>query len=724
VRQYDQADCGPAALLSVLRWHGGNTSVVHVRSLTNTDARGSTMLSLVEAALALGLTARGARGGYEDLMREQMPCIAHVITEAGLQHFLVVYRITARKVLVGDPALGRRTLSREAFLALWRERSVVLLAPTDRICRRPVVSAAGWIAAALEGHRAYLSQALFLGAVYAIAGLLTAVFVQSLIDRLIPEHRLDKILLTGGALLAVQLLRAAAGYLRQRFLVELNRRVSSSMAERFLGHVFRLPLGFFESRKTGDITSRLNDTVRIQAAILRVIGGTAIDLLMVLGALVFAFALAEQIGWIALASLPLYGVLLAGLTRRVSDEHAQVMGSLARLEAAYIDSLRGIDAVMSFNAAAPFTARLNRLNLEYQDRNRGLGNTQASAGLKAELAGGALMVVALITGAALVIDGEMKLGAMMAAYSLMATMFPAINRLVEANIVVQGAKVAASRLLDLLLVPPEADAGGESREFRLGDGLHITRGRFVWPRGRVLFDDLTLSVPRGRITALWGDSGSGKSTLVKILERKYTLGSGSLMVGDVPADSIALAAYRRHVAVVPETVTIFNGTLLDNILLGRSVPDIGHVERFVLGTGLGPFVARFEGGLGTLVGEDGRQLSSGERQVIGLLRALLDEPAVLVVDEGVNAVDLRTVELVMQAITRYAGGHAVLIISHNLATLQCADRVYVLEQGTLAAACSPADLFDALRSRRSPDVSAPFTVRRREAEEEYASSNA
>jgi ABC-type bacteriocin/lantibiotic exporter with double-glycine peptidase domain len=687
VRQYDQADCGPAALLSVLRYWGGNDSLVHVRELSGTDSRGTTMLTLVRAAEALGLSARGAMGEYEDLMREQMPCIAHVVFDERLLHYVVVYEIDETGVLVGDPAKGRYRLSRDEFLRVWTERAVILLEPTERLRNDAPPHWIRWILAHFHKEEAWLYQSVFLGVVYTLLGLITAFFVQWLIDHFIPERSYSKIIALGVALLVLQLLRAAAGYLRQRFTVELSRRVNLRVNEDFLRHLFRLPSRFFESRKTGDITARLNDSIRIQSALLLVFGGTVIDALVIVGSLSFLFVLAPALAWIALAALPVYAVLLFLLTHRIAAEQRGAMKGYAQVEASYIDSLSGMDEIRGYNAGGAFTALNRFLYEQFQKAVASLGMTQARAAFNAEMTGGALTIGCLVYGAVLVIQEQLLLGQLMAAYSLLMSLIPATNGLVEAHISLQGASVAAQRLMDLLLTQPEANPG--TNPFRLSEKLEVRGGEFTWPRGDRLLKGVDLSIRRGSLTGLWGLSGAGKSTLVKILERKYDLTGGAVLLDGVPAEEFDLPEYRRHVGVVPETPKIFNGTIAENILMGRSFDSQEELLARIESTGLNPFLSRFEAGLNTLVGEEGRQLSSGERQVIGLIRALLDEPSVLLMDEGVSAIDVLTTSLIFAVVEQYARSHAVLLISHDLRSLQSADVIHLLEDGRITESGTP-----------------------------------
>ena len=289
VRQYDQIDCGPAALLSVLEYYGGNTNLVKMRELCNTTTNGSTMLDLVNASKEIGFEAAGATGEYEDLMKEKMPCIAHVVVENNLQHFIVVYKITKDKAIIGDPGKGRDKLSKEEFLKIWKSKTVILFQPTDKLLNEKDIKWYYWIIEYLKKEESWVYQSLFLGIVYTLIGLLTSLFVQWIIDRFIPGKEYIKIIYTGFFLLALLIVKSFAGYFRQRFLVILNKRISININSDFISHLFHLPKKFFDSRKTGDITARINDAVRIQQAILTITTATIIDIFIIAGSFALMF---------------------------------------------------------------------------------------------------------------------------------------------------------------------------------------------------------------------------------------------------------------------------------------------------------------------------------------------------------------------------------------------------------------------------------------------------
>ena len=687
VRQHDSTDCGPAALLSVLRYHGGNASLVSVREQSHTGAQGTSMWSLHQAAETLGLKANGARGSYEDLRKVALPCIAHLVLEDGRPHYVVVYRVSHQKVLTGDPARGLQWVTAASFRRQWKSGSVLILSPSAQLHNAPAPHWAKWVLEYFRREETWLTQALFMGFAYAGLGLLTALFVRALIDRFIPAGDVRDIVAVGVCLLALQIIRVLVGYLRSWSLIELSRRVNTRMTVDALSHLFRLPTSFFESRRTGDITSRINDSVRIHAALLSVLGNTAIDLVAVLGSIVILFYLAPLFGWMALASASVLCTLVGAAARRVRDDQFKTKQAHAAVQASYIDSIGAIDPIRGTNSAPAFGKLLGQMYEHMQVLLARLGMVQTRVSAAVDLTAGGMVVIALTAGSLLVVSETSTLGALIAAYSLLAGALPATARIMESYVQLQEASVSSSRLLDLILIEPERTAG--DLPFKMSHSISIRGGGFCWRDDIALFENIHIEIPRGRLTALCGPTGSGKSTLVKILDRRYRLNCGEMLVDETDVDNIDLISYRQQVSTLPESVSLLNGTIAENILLGRRGADARELHDRIETLGLTGFLHRFPSGIFTLVGDEGRQISAGERQTIGLLRALYDFPDVLLIDEGMNAVDAEIAQVFFRTVLNYVKDHAVLVVSHQPRTLLHADYVYLMTDSTIAEQGSP-----------------------------------
>lgn len=687
VRQYAEVDCGPACLLSVLRYWGGDASLAEVRSLVGTDRRGSSMYQLAKGAAEVGLKAQGATGGYEDLAGVTLPVIAHVVRDGGLLHYVVVERVAPDRIWIMDPAVGRQVLSRSEFEQLWMSKAVLLLEPTDRIVRSTQVPWWGWVAHHLKAEQAYLSQSIFLGAIYTSIGLLTALFIQILLDDIIPRRDARMLWIAGSLLLALLLLRAGLGYGRGRLLAALHRRVGGTLNRDLVDHLFDLPLSFFERTRKGDVTVRLQDCLRVQTGAVQILSSGIIDGMLVIGSLVGLALLAPPLTWIAIVALPLYGSLLVWSARELQARQNVALRTFTDAEATYIDSLEGIREILGTGAGAAFADRNHARWRSFLGALEQFEIRQASLGSSAEALGSTVVVGTLIFGASLVMGERLQVGALVGGYTLIALMLPAIARLADAFVSLQTTRVSGARVMDNLHAPSQAlDAGAPCT---LEHSLVLEDVHFIWPRGIPQLTGINLVLRRGRIVAVTGANGVGKSTLVKLLRREYEPSAGRILVDGRDARTFAPSQFRRRVALVSSEVHLFSGSLLENITLHRPEVTAEHVTRTIRESGLLPFMQRYPEGLAAQIGEEGRRLSAGEQVIVGLIRALVLEPHVLILDEAFAMLDEGTLDLVREVIRRFRARGAVLLISHDPSILTEADEVYRLEDGTLVPSSVP-----------------------------------
>jgi ATP-binding cassette subfamily B protein len=457
-----------------------------------------------------------------------------------------------------------------------------------------------------------------------------------------------------------------------------------------LARLYRLPPSYFESRAIGDVTSRLSDGLRAQQGAVSLVGVVAVDGLIIAGSVVLLVLVAPPLAAIASAGIPLYLVILVLSLVRFPPLVAEAKAAHARAEAASIDALRGIGVLQDFSTAAQFervNGRLFETSLGQAER---LGVAHAEIALFSDLTVAILVVSALTWGSLLVLSGDLMLGQLVAGYALISGAVPSMDRLVHGLVGLQDAKTGARRARDIVLTPDDRSRGALPTAIRAT--LTLDAVDLEWPSGAPQFAGLNLEIPVGRVTGLGGRSGSGKSTLVSLLLRSRAPTRGRVLADGVPVENLALDDYRRSVAVVKSETYLFANTLEHNVLLGRAERGIEGIARRLDALGFGDFHRRFPEGWATLVGEAGRALSTGERQVVGLMRALAAGPSVLLVDEGVAGTDAELTELMLGAILHYGRDHAVLLVSHDRRVLARTDHLAILLAGRIAAEGSPSDL--------------------------------
>jgi ATP-binding cassette subfamily B protein len=690
-RQFDQNDCGPAVLLSILKYYGGNDHLSKVRKLCNTDPNGTTMIDIITAAQLLGFEAQGVQCTYKDIQEHHLPCIAHVIMNKGREHFLILYKMKNRRLLIGDPARGIVIYKQKQFEEIWKTNALILLQPAATLLNRAPVQWLPWLISYIKQEKNWLYQSLFLGVVYTVFGLIMAIFIEKLIDQYIPQENFSGILFTGLILAIVLTIKALIGYLKDRFLVVLNNKLSKNINTDFIKHLFKLPQNFFDTHKKGDITARIHDVIRIQQAVIYVAGTMIIDILIVTCSLLLLFKFSSILGWIVLGYLPCYSLVLYLHSRFLNQQQQHVMEGFAIVESIYINSLEGIKEILGFDVSDTFSHENICAFREFQEKIKNLGFTQSRLKFVAEFSGSLITVAILIWGSIEISKGYLQIGEMIACYSLLSYMIPSINRSIDSNIIWHGAVVASKRLIDLLVIDEEKDGGVQS--FNIASTLKLDNIEFSWTRKKQLFKNIDLKLLNGKIFSLWGPSGAGKSTLVQLIQRKYAPDRGTIILDGLNAERIRLKEYRKNIAVVPQDIKIFNGTLADNIMLGRSSSSRTELAALLNQYEFADYFDRYENGMETQLGEEACQLSGGEKQMLGLARALFAQPSVMLVDEGLNALDRITEGVFMTILQQFSQNHVVLISTHNLRIILRTDYLYVMKEGVIVQQGAPQKLF-------------------------------
>ena len=696
-RQLDQTDCGVACLLSILNYYGGSATRERLRESSGTSIQGTSLLGLFQTAQSLGFATEGLEAeGTHNLAELQGPAILHVVLDDRLQHYVVYYGREAGKHIVGDPGRGVVLMSDEELEAIWKSKALLSLTPTAEFIRTAQSRQTQWqwFKNLVRDDVPLLTIAAGLGVVVALLGLSMALFSQKLLDDILPKHNTEKLTL-GLLLLSVLLLaRAGVGYLRNFLLLRQSRDFNVRIADSFFRDLLQLPKAFFDSRKTGDLVARLNDTRRIQSTISFLTGSVIIDTLVVLLTAVFLFNYAWQIGLLALVSFPLFGWLIWRFNTRIIAGQRDVMASYARTESHFIDSMSGIGAIKA-NQQEVFFARITQTVYQFfQQQLYDLGLLGNRYGLLSELIGVGLLIAIISLTAFMVLQKQLKIGEMMAIVSLASTLISSVSKLSTTNIQLQEARVAFDRMREFTELPKESECVPASAVDPQAtfESLTVNNLSFRFPGRSPLLRDVSFSVRRGEIIGIVGETGSGKSMLLQILQKFYQpeqverisveftrlTATNSFTWSDV-----SITDWRTWVGCVPQPIKIFNGTLLDNICLGNSMEEGEAVVQFCQEYGFHDYFMKLPQNYLTLVGEEGINLSGGQQQLVGLARALYRRPQLLLVDEATSALDRHTEKFVLCLFERIKSQTAIIMVTHRSQSVQIADRVYVMENGVL-----------------------------------------
>jgi ATP-binding cassette subfamily B protein len=693
VRQRDASDCGAACLVSIAAWYRLHLPIARVRQLSHTDRRGTTALGLIEAATSLGFQAKGVRATPNALDTLPLPAIAHV-ARGPLQHWVVLGRVDAKRVEIMDPVDGaRRRNSRESFEREW-SGAMVLLTPASRfVAGDQRISALRRLVALVAPHRGVLGMALLGAAVHTALGLTTTVYVQQLVDHVLVDGNRNLLNLVSVALLVTIAAQTLVGGMKGLLVLHTGQRLDASLILGYYRHLLSLPQRFFDTMRIGEITSRIGDAVRIRALVNDVAVELVMSTLVIALSLALLFVYSMTLGLVVAGLIPVYAGIWAVANARNRQGSRALMERSAELQSQLVESISMIGTIKRFGLEADMELRtetrfVRLLRAVYQSAWTSL-MTGTGTGALSRLA----VLATLWVGSLLVIDRRLTPGELMSSYALLGYLTGPLLTLITANRTIQDALIAADRLFEIMDLERDRITARATIDAAVGGDIDFEHVSFRYGARGAALRDVTVRFRRGEVTAIVGESGSGKSTIAALIQRVYVADEGRVRLGGIDVRHLSHESIRALVCTVPQRIDLIAGSVLENVTLGDSEPDVRRVLDATRAAGIAEMIEHLPVGLDTELGENGAMLSGGERQRLAIARALYHDSEILILDEATSSLDGPSVMAVRRMTAdRRARGRTVIVIAHNLDLVRDADHIIVMRGGMVVEEGSHADL--------------------------------
>ncbi|MEB3357022.1 MAG: peptidase domain-containing ABC transporter [Synechococcales bacterium] len=682
VEQQSSSDCGAACLAMISQYWGKRFPLNFLREQANVGRSGASLRSLAKAAEGLGYHARPVRASLGRMAEQANPWIAHWQGN----HYVVVYRVSHDQVAIADPALGRQLLSRQAFLSHWTGYAL-LLDPTENLYDTKVNQASlGRYLGALLPYRSLALQVIAVSLLIQVFGLVTPLFTQIILDQVVVQKSLETLNVFAVGLILFGIWSIAMTSVRQYLLGYFANRLDLTLISGFIRHAVALPLQFFESRRVGDIITRVQENQKIQHFL---IGQVVLAWLNFVTGFVY-LGLMLYYNWrltlLVLGLIPPIMLLTLGSTPFLRKISRQIFKEAADQNSALVEMMTGIHTIKSAAAERELRWRweetlTRQLNMRFRGQKFGIG-LQAANGMVNTL-GSTLL---LWYGAGLVIQGELTIGQFVAFNMMIGYVISPVIALAGLWDELQEVLISVERLNDVFETRPEETPGQQMMVMPPIQGQvsfeNITF-RYSSEAERNTLQNISFEVKAGQTTAVVGRSGSGKSTLVKLLEGLYHPDEGRVLVDGHDIRHSSPPSLRSQLGVVPQECFLFSGTILDNILLYRSEFSLEDAVEAAKVAEAHPFIQSLPLGYHTAVGERGSTLSGGQRQRIAIARALLGNPRILILDEATSSLDTESERRFQKNLAHISRDRTTFIIAHRLSTVRHADQILVLDQGVL-----------------------------------------
>jgi ATP-binding cassette subfamily B protein len=612
------------------------------------------------------------------------PCIANVLTKEGLSHFVVIFKVTKKHVIVGDPAKDLFKQEIDQFLKEFTG-ILLLLKPNSTFTKHDMKSDKVFFRflRLLLPQKKLFAFSILASLLMTILGIISSLFNKVIMDEVIPyklENVLTMALIIFGVIAITQII---VEFVRTWMMLYLSQRIDIPLMLGYFDHIYKLPMKFFATRKTGDIITRFSDAFTIKDIFTNIALTLIMDIAMALitGLILFQMN-SELFGIITLLTLISIALVFVFKQpyRKINWEQMQ---QSSVLNSQIIEGLEGIETI---KGTANEGDELEHIEKEYIKSLRislkegMLSNTQEAISGFIQTVGN---LVLMYFGVRQVLSGNLTLGSLMAFVTLTGYFMEPIGRLVGLQMSIQEANISMKRIAEILDYEQEQQGKDYVKIESAQDNIKLDNVTFRYGNRKPVLQNITFEIVKGQKVALVGTSGSGKSTIAKLILKYYDIEDGEISIDQVNIREYSNTSLRQNISYVPQKIQLFSKSIYDNIRVSKMSATLDDVKMAAKAANAHEFIQNLPLQYHTFLEESGEGLSGGEKQRIALARALLKNNNFYILDESTSHLDFATENIIFDMIYNQLKDKSMLIIAHRLSTVKNCDHIIVLDQGKI-----------------------------------------
>jgi len=636
---------------------------------------------MVRAAKQLELKARAVDSTWARFLKITPPCIA-IFNDGS---FVPIGKITEKDIFVHDPALNMpRAMPHAEFQEKCRGK-LVLIAKRATLRNLARTFNMSWFLSAMRKYRRLLGEVLVNSFFLQLFGLVSPLFFQVVIDKVLVHHSLSTLDVLVVGLVTVSVFESILAGLRTYVFSHTTSRIDIELGTQLFRHLAALPISYFQNRRAGDSVARMRELENIRNFLTSSALTIVIDLFFTFVFLVVMAYYSLFLTGVVLTSVPFLVLISAVSAPRLRRLVKEKFDRCSENQAFLVETITGIETLKSLAVEPQMQKRWEEEQAGYVQSSQKVVNLGNWASQGVQLVSKLITAFVLYFGAKAVIDGSLTVGELIAFNMLAQRVVQPVLRLAQCYQDFHQAKVSVERLGDILNAQPEPfNTPGRTAPPAIKGAITFEHVNFRYRLdGPSILSDINLEVPAGQVLGIVGPSGSGKSTLTKLVQCFHRPESGRLLVDGVNLSMIDVSWLRRQIGVVLQENTLFNRTIRENIAISHPGLPIEHVQKAATLAGAHDFIQELPQGYDTMVGERGSSLSGGQRQRIAIARALINNPRILILDEATSALDYESESIIQQNMREIVKGRTVIIIAHRLSAVRHCNRIITIEKGRI-----------------------------------------
>ena len=674
-------DTALVSLVAIAKFHGIPADINQLRRAYVVDGNLMDTLTMLRASKDIGLKSRELTIEKERLNSMPFPAVLQLTNG----NYIVVLRAEQERLLIVDPYQDTPVLIQIKNLFNAWEGKIVLFTKRHQAKQEEHKFNLFWFVPVVLKYKKFLGQVLFLSLILQVFGLISPMFTQVIIDKVLVHKSLSTLDVLVIGMIIISLFQTIITGFRSYLFTHTTNKVDVVLSTKLYKHITALPIKYFDKWQVGEVVTRVRELETVR----QFITGSGLTIVLdTIFTVVYIFAMfnySAKLSLIVLLMLPIFillNIIVVPIYRkRLNDNFT----AKTENQAFIIETVTGIEAVKSLAVDVNFSQRWEQMLSRYIKSAFATANL---ANIACNIGGFVkqfFSIFVLWYGANLVMKNEITVGELVAFQMLSGQVTEPVLRIVNMWQSFQQTKVSIDRLGDILNEANEASFNPNRTTLpRIKGDIFFDRVSFRYrPDMAEVLYQLNLDITAGMKIGIVGRSGSGKSTLTKMIQRLYLPDSGRILIDGVDLAQVEPAWLRRQIGVVLQDNYLFNGTIAENIAIAAKQASIEEIETVAKISGADEFINKLPNGYNTPVGERGTALSGGQKQRIAIARALITDPKILIFDEATSALDFESEKIIMNNLDKIAQGRTLIMIAHRLSTVQSCDQIIVLDHGRL-----------------------------------------
>ena len=682
VKQDGCKECGAACLLSIIKYYKGSISINRLLELTHTDKNGTSFYNLKEASSKLGLEAIGFKVINKDLTsiinQLKMPSICQLIND-NYEHFVVLYQIKNNKVIIMDPAVGFRTIKIDNFISMWTGY-IMIFSKTKEI---PYIKDEKYlnriIIDTLIKNKSIVLNIILLSIIFTIISCIYAMYFQIVIDNIIDTNKNNLLIITF-IFSILLLIKCIASFFRNELLIFINQKLDCSIFLSSFQKILLLPYSYYKNRTTGEVISRINDLAYVKNMLSKIILTVFLDLIisLVCGFILFRI---NKLMFLLLVITIMIFILIFKMFKPILKKYTDInQENNAIINSHMVEMINGFETIKNLNMEREMNEKISSLYVKALNDSFTYDNINNLELFIKDIVTYISILLIEFIGFTLEFDNILSLGEIITFTTLISYFIDPIRNIIDLNkeyFYALNSLKRANNLFDI----ESTDLVTKTNYDILGN-INIKNLTYSYNEYTDTLDNITVNIKKGEKVLLLGNSGSGKSTILKLLSKYYMPKRDNIYIDEVDINDISISNLKDNIVSISQDEIIFTDTIKNNIILNRNIDDTSFMKVCKL-TYVDEIVKDMFLGYDTKLEENGQNISGGQRQRIILARTLLKKSNIILIDEGLNAIDINLERKILKNIFNEYRNKTIIIVSQRLENMDLYNKVIRLANGKI-----------------------------------------